>query len=102
MQVTIGKYDSATKTVPVTFEHAGVVHQRAVNACLTMGGKYDAKATAERVAAVALGVEHKIKTGAILAAPLPDTDFPAPPWDVEEVPSVVSRQGTTPASGAET
>ena len=71
MKITIGKFDSATGTVPVTFEHEGVTHRRAVNACLTDKGAYDKTATAARVDDVARGVEHKIALGVLVdkAAP---------------------------------
>lgn len=69
MKTTIGAYDKATHTVPVRFEHAGIVHDRPVNACLTAKGGYDKAATEERVADVARGVEHKIAVGAITAEP---------------------------------
>lgn len=65
MKTTIGRYDSQTGTVPVTFDHAGVTHKRPVNAVLTEGGGYDRKGTEARVAEVAHGVEHKIALGVI-------------------------------------
>lgn len=74
MKTTIGKFDSETGTVSVTFSHAGVTHRRAVNACLTEGGKYDKAATEARVAEVALGVEHKIALGVIANPPAASTE----------------------------
>lgn len=71
MKITIGKFDKATRTVPVTFVHAGVTHARSVNASLDAAGAYDREATARRVADVAAGVEHKIAVGAV--ANLPET-----------------------------
>jgi len=71
MKITIGKFRTATGTVPVTFEHEGVRHRRDVNACLTDAGKFNAKATAARVEEVALGVAHKIELG-VIANPEPD------------------------------
>lgn len=65
MKTTIGKFDAATKTVPVTFSHNGVRHRRSVNACLDEAGKFDADATAARVGEVAAGVAYKIETGLI-------------------------------------
>ena len=65
MEITIGKFDRAMGSVPVTFSHAGVQHKRQVNACLTARGRYDAAATAARVEDVARGVEHKIDAGVI-------------------------------------
>jgi hypothetical protein len=51
-------------SVEVTFTDGAVTHQRGVNAVFT-DGAYDADATEERVAEVALGVENKIAVGAI-------------------------------------
>lgn len=65
MKFTIGKFDPATRTVPVAFSHGGVRHKRAVNASLTEAGAYDAAATRETVAQVADGVAHKIDLGVI-------------------------------------
>lgn len=65
MKTAIGKYDPATRSVPVVFRHEGVEHSRAVNACHDDAGAYDAKATRERVAQVALGVAAKIAAGVI-------------------------------------
>lgn len=69
MKITIGKYDAVTRSVPVTFEHDDVKHERSVNACLTKAGGYDKKATAERVEEVASGVQHKIELGVITNPP---------------------------------
>jgi hypothetical protein len=69
MKITIGGYDADTRTVPVTFEHQGVTHARSVNACHDADGGYDASATADRVAQVALGVAAKIAVGAIANPP---------------------------------
>ena len=63
MKIKIGKFDPATKTVPVRFEQDGKVHERAVNAMLGDDGAYDAKATKARVAEVAAGVAHKFALG---------------------------------------
>ncbi len=63
MKTKIGKFDAATGTVAVRFEHDARVHERAVNAVLKADGSYDAKATAERVAEVASGVAHKFALG---------------------------------------
>ncbi|MDR6144956.1 hypothetical protein QE363_000749 [Sphingomonas sp. SORGH_AS870] len=67
MKTTIGKYDPATRTVPVTFESGDIRHHRSVNACVTAGGDYDAEATGERVEEVARGVVAKIVCGVIVA-----------------------------------
>lgn len=71
MKTTIGKFDKASGTVPVTFEHNGVTHLRPVNACLAAAGKYDPDATAARVEDVARGVAVKIEAG-VLTNPLPE------------------------------
>ena len=65
MRITIGKFDRATGTVPVTFDYEGVQHRRCVNACLSDKGRYDADATKLRVDDVAEGVAHKIRLGVI-------------------------------------
>lgn len=65
MKFTIGKFDSAARSVPVTFQHAGVTHKRSVNAVLDEQGGYDANLTKARVDEVALGVVEKIALGAI-------------------------------------
>ncbi|WP_137681169.1 hypothetical protein [Aurantiacibacter suaedae] len=69
MKITIGKFDSATGTVLVTFDHEGITHRRPVNACLTENGGYDKTATAARVDDVARGVEHKIAIGLFAEPP---------------------------------
>lgn len=71
MKISIGAFDAATRTVAVTFEHDGVRHERAVNACLDAKGGYDAAATAARVDEVARGVEYKIAAGVIAATATP-------------------------------
>ena len=64
MDITIGKFDAATKTVPVVFVECEVTHRRAVNAVIKDGG-YDKAATRARVEEVAAGVAHKIAIGVI-------------------------------------
>ena len=64
MDITIGKFDAATKTVPVVFAEGGVTHRRTVNAVLKDGG-YDKAATRARVEEVGAGVAHKIAIGVI-------------------------------------
>lgn len=64
-------YDAPTgdeTTVDVTFtsDSPSLTHVRSVNAVFT-SGSYDAAKTAERVAEVAAGVEHKIAVGVITA-----------------------------------
>ncbi|SFR79777.1 hypothetical protein [Sphingomonas jatrophae] len=83
MQTEIAPYDAARRTVGVTFTHAGVVHQREVNACHDGDGAYDAEATAARVEAVASGVAVKIAAGAITNPPAPADDDAAPGAAVE-------------------
>ncbi|NLR72869.1 hypothetical protein HGI47_18495 [Novosphingobium sp. ERN07] len=63
MKFTIGRFDAATKTVPVTFEADGKMHTRDVNAVLTESGKHDRAATEARVNEVAAGVAHKFALG---------------------------------------
>lgn len=72
MDITIGKFDPDTKTVPVKFEHGGVTHERNVNAVFDEDGKYDKVETKKRVDAVALGVANKIDIGAIKNATPPE------------------------------
>lgn len=72
MQITVGKFDRSSSSVPVTFEHMGVRHERSVNACLTDKGRYDEEATAARVNDVAAGVAHKIQLGVITNPPEPE------------------------------
>lgn len=79
MKTSIGKFDPATRTVPVRFSHAGVTHNRPVNACLTEDGGYDSESTKVRVEEVARGVEHKIASGAITNAPPPPVPEPTAP-----------------------
>lgn len=74
MKIKIGAYDAATRSVPVTFEHDGVTHQRNVNACIKADGSYDRKATTARVDEVASGVEHKIALGVITNPPAVDPE----------------------------
>lgn len=63
MRKMIRKFDPATRTVPVTFTHAGVTHRRTVNAVLDDQGEYDRDATRARVDEVAVGVQNKIDRG---------------------------------------
>lgn len=65
MKIDIGTHDRKTRTVRVTFEHDGVTHTRAVNACYTERDRYDRAATEARVADVGAGVAAKIAAGAI-------------------------------------
>ncbi len=82
MIITIGDFDPATRTVPVTFNYADVTHTRPVNACLNDDSEYDAAATEKRVYQVANGVARKIDVGAITNPPPPvenGGDVPADP-----------------------
>lgn len=74
MKISIGQFDQATGSVPVTFTEGEIVHKRSVNAVIA-GGKYDAKATKARVEEVALGVAAKIAAGVISKA----ESLPVPP-----------------------
>jgi hypothetical protein len=74
MKIETGKYDTDTRDVPVTFTLGEIVHQRRVNACHDQSGAYDAKATEDRIAQVALGVAAKIDAGVIT----PVVEEPAP------------------------
>lgn len=69
MKIIIGKLDSATGTVPVTFEQDGKRHARNVNAVIGEDGKHDRPATIARVDEVALGVAHKFALG-LLGEPI--------------------------------
>lgn len=73
MKTTIGAFDPTSRTVTVVFEYDGVTHKRPVNACLNDKGRYDAKATAARIADVANGVKAKVDAGVLTnAPPVPD------------------------------
>jgi hypothetical protein len=63
MDITIGRFDKKTGTVPVTVIHEGVTHTRTVNAVLDPAGRHDRAATVQRVDEVARGVAHKIALG---------------------------------------
>jgi hypothetical protein len=89
MSITIGTFDPATRTVPVTFVRGDVIHERAVNAVLDEDGAYDAEATAERVDEVARGVACKVDAGAITNPP-PAIELPVlppPEPDLEPLPA---------------
>jgi hypothetical protein len=84
MDIAIGAYDPATRSVPVTFTAPGpdgtpVVHARPVNAVLKQDGAFDPGATEVRVGEVARGVEVKISIGAI--------GNPPPPPATDEMPA---------------
>lgn len=63
MKITIGRFDRATGSVPVTFEQGGKRHLRNVNAVIGADGKHDRAATLARVDEVAAGVAHKFTLG---------------------------------------
>lgn len=69
MTTKIGGFNAVKRTVAVTFTVGEIVHIRHVNAVVKASGKYDAKATKERVAEVARGVAAKIDLGVIVAPP---------------------------------
>lgn len=75
MNVKVGRFDKATRTVPVTFTSGDIVHERRVNACLKPDGSHDSKATKLRVAEVARGVAVKIGLG-VIAAPEIEEEAP--------------------------
>lgn len=63
MKITIGKFDPATGTVPVTFALDGKTHTRAVIAVRRADGTCDLKATKLRAQEVGAGVAHKFALG---------------------------------------
>lgn len=63
INITIGKFDRATGTVPVVFEQDGKSHSRTVNAVIRADGRHDRAATEARVNEVAAGVAHKFAAG---------------------------------------
>ena len=58
--------EGAITSVDVTFTYEGKIHVRPVNAVFDSDGVYDATATEERVQQVALGVQNKMISGAIV------------------------------------
>ena len=69
MKITIGRFDRATGTVPVTFEQDGKQHERSVNAVIGEDGKHDRAATVARVDEVSAGVAEKFALGLLGSAP---------------------------------
>lgn len=65
MKITVGRFDAATGTVPVTFEQDGKSHARSVNAVIGEDGKHDRAATLARVDEVAAGVANKFALGVL-------------------------------------
>lgn len=65
MKVTVGRFDAATGTVPVTFEQNGKSHSRSVNAVISEDGKHDRAGTLARVDEVAAGVANKFALGVL-------------------------------------
>lgn len=67
MKITVGRFDAATGTVPVTFEQATETgtkrHARSVNAVIGEDGRHDRAATLARVNEVAEGVANKFALG---------------------------------------
>lgn len=84
MKITIGKFDPASRQVPVTFTEGDIRHQRQVNAVLKADGGYDKAATKARVDEVAEGVAHKIRLGVITNPPPEPVEAPAPEAGVSE------------------
>lgn len=74
MKITIGRFDRATGSVPVTDKQDGKRHSRDVNAVIGADGKHDRAATVTRVNEVAAGVANKFAAG-LLGDPI--TDEPA-------------------------
>jgi hypothetical protein len=58
--------EGAATAITVTYDTGEWTHVRDVNAVFTANGEYDADATEIRVGEVALGVENKIISGAIV------------------------------------
>lgn len=83
MKITIGKFDTESRSVPVTFTSGDIVHKRSVNAVLKDDGSYDKAATKARVEEVARGVEHKIAAG-VITVPAPESEA-APVADLQPV-----------------
>lgn len=70
MKITIGKFDRATGTVPVTFQDGEKIHSRSINAVIGRGRKHDRAATLKRVDEVAAGVAAKFALGLLGNAPV--------------------------------
>jgi len=69
MKITKGKFDPATRTIPVTFAEGAVRHTRTVNAVVKEDGSLDKDATQGIIDGQARGVAHKIAIGVIRAEP---------------------------------
>lgn len=65
MDISIGTFNTDTKTVEVAFSQGEFSFKRDVNACLNDDGSYNSKATQIRVNLVASGVANKANVGAI-------------------------------------
>ncbi|MDH4743151.1 hypothetical protein OMP43_03865 [Sphingomonas sp. CBMAI 2297] len=76
MEIKVNGYSADTRTVSVTYDHAGVTHTRDVNACHDEAGAYDQVATAARVEEVGAGVAAKIAAGAITNPPPAEEEEP--------------------------
>ncbi|WMC09495.1 hypothetical protein PU634_10245 [Oceanimonas pelagia] len=82
IQYTITAPEAEKYTVEVVFFNEGaphLVHRRHVNAVFDDTGVYNAEATEERVAQVALGVDHKLAVGAITLVDETQSEDPAEP-----------------------
>jgi hypothetical protein len=78
MDTHIGAFDPETRSVSVTFVHGGATFTRRVNAVVDGAGAYDEAATADRVAAVGLGVAYKFEAGLIPLLLSPETETGTP------------------------
>jgi hypothetical protein len=65
MDISIGKFNSTTKSVEVTFSQGNFSFKRNVNAVLNEDNSYDSSATQIRVNLVAAGVANKANLGVI-------------------------------------
>ncbi|MFT4091333.1 MAG: hypothetical protein QM645_11415 [Asticcacaulis sp.] len=65
IEMDMGRFDKASRTVEVTYKYKGVAHVRKVNAVLRPNGSYDRAATITRAEQVAQGVAAKIEAGVI-------------------------------------
>lgn len=68
--------EGASISTDVTFSNGSWIHVRPVNVVFSEDGSYDAEATEARIAEVALGVENKMNTGAILPPTVDDDTDP--------------------------
>ena len=81
MKITIGRFNSADRSVRVTFSDGDFVHSRDVNAVLNSDGSYDRTGTRARVDQVAQGVAAKRALGVFDVQPAPTEEPPAAPTE---------------------